>query len=236
MKIKRIIALVAIGLFFHSSVQAQVLLSLIFGDKLNTEENAFGIHLDYSFNNISNLPESNYQGSFNLGLFFSHKFDDHWEMNLDLLAKYVRGAKGIPAYPLLDPSLDSQFSGTRINRRINYLSAPITIRYRNKNGVFLEAGPQFALRTKKAFDYFETDLPDGDLSLKVDIKDQVSQFDISYVFGLGMYIGKDKINALGIRYYGGLINVMKNLESGNKYSQFAIYTNLPIGRAKAGLK
>ncbi|MEN2280782.1 porin family protein [Algoriphagus sp. SE2] len=236
MKFIRIVAFAAIGLFTHSSVQAQVLLSLIFGDKLNNEENAFGIHLDYSFNNISNLPESNYQGSFNLGIFFSHRVNDHWEMNLDLLGKYVRGAKGIPAYPLLDPSLDSKFTGTTINRKINYVSAPITIRYKNKKGIFLEAGPQFALRTKKAFDYFETDLPDGELNLKVDIKDQVKQFDISYVIGLGMYIGKDKINALGIRYYGGLIDVMKNLESGNKHSQFAIYTNIPIGRAKAGLK
>jgi len=221
---------------FHSASHAQVLLSLLFGDKLNNEENMFGIHLDYSLNNITHLEQSKYLGAFNFGLFFTHQLDNNWALNVDFLGKYIRGASGIPAYSLLDPSLDNKFSGTTIDRKMNYLSAPITIRYLNSKSIFVEAGFQPSLRTKKTFDYFETSLPDGDLELKVDIDDQTKRIDLSYILGLGVYIGKFKTNVVGLRYYGGLIDVMKNQERGNKHSQFALYSNIPIGRGKAGLQ
>lgn len=221
---------------FHNTSQAQVLMSLLFGDKLNTEQNAFGLHIDYSFNGITNLEESKAMGlgSFNLGLFFSRKFDDHWAWNMDLLGKYIRGASGIPAYSLMDPDLDTQFSGTHLDRKINYLSAVPTIRYLNDKGLFVEAGTQFSWRTKKAKDYFESSTPDGDLLLEVDVSDQINQIDVSYIVGVGAFIGKNKVDAVGIRYVGGIVNVMKN-QGSNKHSQLAIYYNLPIGRGKAGL-
>lgn len=226
-------------LFFGvvSYSNAQVLMSLIFGDKLNTDENAFGIHIDYSFNGITNLEEADALGlgSLNLGLFFSRKFDDHWAWNLDLLGKYVRGASGIPAYSLMDPDLDSQFSGTQIDRKINYLSAIPSIRYVNDKGLFLEAGTVLSWRTKRAKDYFESSVPDGDLVLEVDLKNQISQIDVSYSVGVGAFIGKYKVDAVGIRYIGGLVNVMKD-QGSNKHSQLSIFYNLPIGRGKAGLK
>lgn len=236
LSLKRLFLFIILLLVNHC-IQAQVLMSLIFGDKLNTEQNAFGIHIDYSFNGITNLEESKAigLGSLNLGLFFSRKFDDHWAWNMDLLGKYIRGASGIPAYSLMDPDLDTQFSGTHLDRKINYLSALPTIRYLNDKGMFVEAGAQFSWRTKKAKDYFEISVPDGDLLLEVDIRDQINQIDVSYVVGVGALIGKYKVDAVGIRYVGGIVNVMKN-QGSNKHSQLAIYYNLPIGRGKAGLK
>ncbi|WP_296704855.1 porin family protein [Algoriphagus sp.] len=210
-------------------------MSLIFGDKLNNENNLFGLHIDYSSNNISNFEPSNALNSFNLGLSFTHRWENRIEMNLGMLAKYGRGAKGLTAYELEDNSLNSIFSGTEVERKIKYLSLPVTIRYRSQKWLFVEAGPQISYRLKSAYDYFEADTPDGKLELEVDVRDQIKKMDFSAIFGAGTYFGKDKVNAIGIRYHAGLTDILKDIEGKQHYSQWALYANLPIGRGKAGL-
>ncbi|MBN3581484.1 PorT family protein [Algoriphagus aestuarii] len=231
---KRIIAFVVFGLFIHTSLHAQVIMSLIFGDKLNNESNLFGIHVDVSSNHISDFEPSKSLSTFNLGLFFTHRWENSWELNVDMLAKYRRGAKGLSPYVLEDPTLTAQFAEADLERRINYLSVPVTFRYHVKNGFFGEFGPQISYRLK-ARDIFETTTPDGNLELEVDVRDQVQKFDFSLVFGLGTYLGKDQVNAFGIRYHAGLTDVMNQYEGNQKFGQWAVYANLPIGRGKAGL-
>ena len=211
--------------------QGQVIMSLIFGDKLNNEDNLFGIHLDYSWNNMSLSGAQDPLKSFNLGLFYTHKFDENWHLNLDLMAKYQRGAAGIAAYDLGDANLNNFYADSDVSRKINYFSIPATMRYAFQGTYFVELGPQISFRLK-ATDVFEADLSQGDLELDEDIRDQVQRFDFGFVSGIGMYIGKDKINALGLRYQGGLSDAMKNLAGKQNHSQLAIYANLPIGRGK----
>lgn len=214
-----------------SASQAQVIMSLIFGDKLNNEDNLFGIHLDYSWNNMSMTGAQDRLKSFNLGLFYTHKFDEHWHMNVDLMAKYQRGAGAIPTYDLGDASLNTFYAEADVKRRINYFSIPATMRYVFNGAYFLELGPQISVRTN-AKDVFDADLAQGDLELEVDIRDEVQRFDFGFLTGAGLYIGKDRINSLGIRYHGGFSDVMKNEAGKQNHSQIAIYANLPIGRGK----
>jgi hypothetical protein len=57
--------------------------------------------------------------------------------------------------------------------------------------------------------------------------------DFGLIGGAGVLIGKAKIIAVGIRYTQGLSDVVKDMP-GSQYNQsFYVYTNLPIGRAKA---
>ncbi|SFU02127.1 Outer membrane protein beta-barrel domain-containing protein [Algoriphagus locisalis] len=211
--------------------QAQVIMSLIFGDKLNNEDNLFGIHLDYSWNNMSLSGAQDPMGSFNLGLFYTHKFDENWHLNLDLMAKYQRGAAGIAPYDLGDPSLNMFYANSEVTRKINYFSIPATMRYAFQGTYFVELGPQISFRLK-AQDIFEADLTQGDLTLENDIREEVQRFDFGFVSGVGMYIGKEKVNAFGIRYQGGLSDAMKNIAGKQNHSQIALYANLPIGRGK----
>lgn len=232
MKFKAILIILLFGL--QTSLRAQVIMSLIFGDKLNNENNLFGIHLDYSLNNMSMSGAQDPLKSFNLGLFYSHKFDENWHMNIDLMAKYRRGAGGIAAYDLEDSSLNSFYTDSELTRKINYFSIPASMRYAFQGTYFVELGPQVSFRLK-AQDIFTSDLTQGDLTLEKDIREQVKRFDFGFVSGIGMYIGKDKVNAFGLRYHGGFSDVMKNYEGKQNHSQIAIYANLPIGRGKAGL-
>lgn len=214
-----------------SSSQAQVIMSLIFGDKLNNEQNLFGIHLDHSWNNMSLTQAQDPMNSFNLGLFFTHKFDENWHLNIDLMAKYQRGAAGIPVYDLEDPSLNAFYADAEVLRKINYFSIPASMRYAFKGAYFVELGPQISIRTK-AKDIFEASPPQGDLTLEVDIREGVKRMDFGFVSGIGMYIDKDRVNALGLRYQGGFSDVMVDQAGKQNHSQIAIYVNLPIGRGK----
>lgn len=231
---KKAYTLLLVGFLIHSSLQAQVIMSLIFGDKLNNENNLFGLHMDVSSNQFSNFEPSKSLSTFNLGLFFTHKWENSWEINVDMLAKYRRGVKGLTPYPLQDASLTTQFADADVERRINYLSVPISFRYKVKNGIFGEFGPQVSYRLK-ANDIFETSPADGDLELRVDVRDQIQKMDFGLIFGVGTYLGKDQVNAFGIRYHAGLTDIMQEVDGSQKYGQWALYANLPIGRGKAGL-
>ena len=229
MKYKALLIILFFGL--QTGLQAQVIMSLIFGDKLNNEENMFGLHLDYSWNNMSLSGAQDPLRSFNFGLFYTHKFDENLHVNVDLLAKYQRGAAGIAAYDLDDPSLNNFYADSEVTRKINYFSIPATMRYAFQGTYFVELGPQISFRIK-AQDIFEADLTQGDLTLERDIRQQVNRFDFGFVSGIGMYIGKEKVNAFGLRYQGGFSDAMKNLAGKQNHSQVAIYADLPIGRGK----
>ncbi|UZD21789.1 porin family protein [Algoriphagus halophytocola] len=206
-------------------------MSLLFGDDLNNENNMFGLHMNYSWNNMTNLTESEAMANFNLGLFFTHKFENNWQLNVDMLAKYRRGASGIPAYDLGDENLNDYYGDIDFTRSIKYLSLPITMRYELPKRVFLELGPQVSFRLK-AIDEFEAELPQGDITLDVDIRDEVQRFDFGYVAGIGWFFDKESLNAIGFRYNGGFTDVMKNDANKQAHQQWGFFCNLPIGRGK----
>lgn len=211
--------------------KSQVLMSLLFGDDLNSETNLFGIHLNESTNHFSNYSDTKDLRSFNLGLFFGHKFNDKYMLNLEMLAKYRRGVKGIPFTESDNPDINSLFAESTAARTINYLSVPISFRYYHTERLFLEMGPQVSMRLK-AWDIFEVEESNDLMEYRRDIRDQVSKFDLGYLIGIGMMIGKDKINAIGIRHHKGFNDALKDQAGSQKHSQWAVYANLPVGRGK----
>ncbi|WP_224483313.1 porin family protein [Robertkochia aurantiaca] len=212
-------------------VQSQILMSLIFGDDLNSEKMAFGIHLDQAWNQYSGLEEGKPLRTFNMGLFFTRKFDDHWKGNLMMLAKYKKGISELSAYGLGDDNLDASFSEAQVSREINYLSIPVTIQYMADFGGFLEAGPQLSFRTR-ARDIFTVSDGKDQLVYINRIDEEVTRWDFGFVVGTGIYLGPEKLTAVGFRYHGGFTDILKN-ESGNQVNmQWSIFVQIPIGRGK----
>lgn len=217
--------------FTSQKAQSQVLMSLIFGDDLNSEKNLFGLHMNESTHHLSNYGPGKDLRSFSMGLFFSHRINEKWMWNLEMLAKYKRGMKGLPFYDLGDEELNALFQESTAAKTIKYLSVPFTMRYYRTEKLFLEFGPQISMRMK-AWDKFETKDGANKLEYKHDIRDQINKFDIGYVVGIGVMVGKDHINALGIRHHQGFSDVIKDSPGNQHHSQWALYANLPIGRGK----
>lgn len=225
-------ALILISLFLITgSVRSQVILSLIFGDKLNSDELMFGIHMHYSWNNLSNMDPSSSLNKFNLGLFLTYKLNEKWQLNTEPMAKYSRGATGMTPYTLGDPALDATFSGGSFSRKAGYVGLPITVRYLLAERFFIEAGPNIELRIN-AEDEFKVSTPYGDQLLKVDSEDLTSRWDFGLLAGAGTYMGKGKDIALGLRWAPGISDVMKDYDGTQAHQAFYVYLNLPIGRGK----
>ncbi|MBD0835279.1 outer membrane beta-barrel protein [Aestuariibaculum suncheonense] len=220
--------LIVFMLLLSNKAPAQILLGLIFGDDLNSEKLIFGVHLNYSWNDLSNLPESGSLNAFNLGLNFNYKISDKFRAQTEMLAKYTRGAGDIPVYSLGDEHLDALYANGKVSREIKYLSIPIAIQYLTPIGVYAEAGPHVSMRIK-ANDVFEADTPEGNLELKRNIKDMVNLWDFGWIVGIGYYIAPLKTTSVGLRYYGGFSDVI-DVSGRQVHQQWAVYANIPLGR------
>src|SRR6476646_2100015 len=146
MHYRRKIFLVVACILFASLVRGQVLISILFGDKLNTDAIIFGLHVDYSWNKMTSIEPQDPLGRLNLSLFFNVKINDQWRAEIEALAKNTRGGKGIAPYPLTDPDLNAQFADGSVERRINYVGLMSAIQYNIQQSWYIEAGPQLTIR------------------------------------------------------------------------------------------
>ena len=220
---------ILLGLFVLSSRgHGQVLIALLFGEKLNSGKLEFGLTGGLNLANISNIPDAKSRAGLNLGLFFNIKLNDNLYVHPEAIPKYPTGVSKVKPYSLNNPGLDSLLSSGDVTRKIKNITVPILVRYRLKGQLFAEAGPQIGLRTK-AKDFFES----GDLTYENDIEDHITRFDFGFALGLAQRLRKEPgAMALGIRYYFGVTDTDKFDEGSQKNNVWQINLSIPVGAAK----
>lgn len=232
------ILLIVFTFFCISSAQSQVLISLIFGDKLNSEFLEFGLEGGANFSTISKMGSSALNPGFNLGFYFDlrSRKNPAWMINTGVIVKSPMGAKDIPVYSLNDENLDNTFAGGHVNREIRYFNVPILIKYQFKNNIYLKTGPQFGLLAK-AFDEFKNEINNDDVVYKKNIRDQIHVIDAGLAFGAGYHMNVGNGLNITVQYYYGLVTVMKGDGPNNQYNRSLYVTaGLPIGKGKAAQK
>lgn len=230
--------LIFITFFCISSAQSQVLISLIFGDKLNSEFLEFGLEGGLNFSTISNMGSSATNTGINLGFYFDLKSRKNpaWMINTGVIVKSPMGAQDIPVYSLNDENLDNTFAGGSINREIRYFNVPVLIKYQFKNRIYVKAGPQFGLLAK-AFDEFKNEINKDDVIYKKNIRDQIHVIDAGLAFGTGYHLNVGNGLNLTVQYYHGLVTVMKGDGPNNQFNRsFYVTAGIPIGKGKAAQK
>jgi hypothetical protein len=232
------ILLIAFLLLCSRAASGQVLISLLFGDKLNTGKIEFGLDGGLTLTSTDGLPQAGTLTTWNLGFYFDIKLKDPaWMVHTGVLVKSTLGADHIPVYPLNDPGLDEEFSGGSVTRKLNYFNVPIMLKYRPKGQLFLEGGVQLGLLYKAADTFFQQ-VPDaGDLSYKLDIRDQYYRLDAGLIVGVGYrLLGGNGMN-VGLRYYYGLADVVKDDTIPGQFNRAVYLTvGIPIGAGKAAKK
>lgn len=214
--------------------KSQVLISLIFGDKLNSPFLEFGLEGGANFSNITDLQSSGTNVGFNLGFYFDFRSRQNpaWMINTGVIVKSPMGAHGIPVYSLNDANLDNTFAGGSVNREIRYFNVPILIKYQFKNRIYLKTGPQFGLLAK-AFDEFTKEVNKDDVVYKKNIRDQIRVIDAGIALGAGYHMNIGNGLNVTVQYYYGLVPVMKG-DGPNVYNRSLYVTaGLPIGKGKA---
>ena len=224
-------------LFCMQSVNSQVLISLVFGDKLNSPKIEFGLEGGANFSTISNLEGAKNRTDFNLGFYFDFMLKNPaWAINTGVIVKSSLGANGLPVYSLNNVELDNAFEGGHVDRKINYFNVPIMIKYKFDNNIYVKAGTQLGLLSK-ANDEFKNDYDGNDLVYKNNIRDKIHVIDAGLAIGAGYRLmGGNGMN-LGVNYYYGLVPVMKGDSNPNQYHRsFYVTAGIPIGKGKAEKK
>jgi len=226
------VIIVPVMLFSFES-KAQVLISLLFGDKLNSEKIEFGLEGGLNRSYFYDIPEANGLNNFNLGFYFHFLMKNSTFISTGVMVKSNVGAAGMATYPIGDEDFDSLFEEGKLTTKVNYFYVPALWHQRFNNRWYIEIGPMLGLRGK-ARDIFEVDVLEGNLKYTLDVGDQYKRFDAGFMGGLGYKFKKvTKSMAAGINYYHGLMNI--STLSANKITNSSIYLyiKIPIGAGKS---
>jgi hypothetical protein len=231
--------LISITILLMSSqvVHSQVLISLLFGDKLNSPTLKFGLDGGVNFSTLSNTNPSKYHTGFDLGFYFDFllKKEKNWYVHTGVLVKSPLGADGLCPYSLNNKDLDSLFQNGSVSRQLRYFTVPVLVRYKFKCQLFAELGPVISL-LYKANDVFTADVNnEEDLTFKNKILDQCNKIDVGGEAGIGYQLLKGTGVNFGLRYYCGFIDLIKdNPNKPQLNSSFYLFASIPIGAGEKG--
>jgi hypothetical protein len=231
MKIKFKVAILAIiAISTSTSAKSQVLISVLFGDKLNSEKIEFGLKGGFNQSYFSEPSEAEGLNNFNLGFYFHFQLKENSYLSTGVLVKSTLGARGMSTYPIGDADFDSIFIDGELIKKVHYFHVPLMWQQRFNQRWYLEGGFQVGLRSK-AEDIFELeDSFGGDLNYESDTRDNYKRLDFGLVGGVG-YKWKQlpKSVSSGINYYYGLTDISKVVGETYQNSSIYIYIKVPIG-------
>jgi hypothetical protein len=228
------LSLIILLISLSTTSKAQILISLFFGDALNSEKIEFGLVGGLNRSYWLDVDESTGLNNFNLGFYFHINTFKTSYISTGVLVKSNSGARGMPTYPIGDPEFDEVFSEGELTTKLSYIYVPIMWHQRFNNRFYLEGGFQVGLRSK-AYDYFHLEDPSvgGEIDYKRDVGDDYDRFDLGLLGGFGYKVRKQlKSTAIGINYYYGLLNVSKLPDMTIKNSSVYLYVKIPIGTNK----
>ena len=211
--------------------QSQVIISLLFGDKLNSEKLEFGLLVSPTACNITNL-DAKYRFGLGLALYFTLQLNDKLYFQLEASPKAAMGAKGIKPYSTGDTTLDRLFSAGSVERHINTISMPLLIRYRIGGLWFAETGPQIDWMLKSQ-DIFKATDNNNDLTYTKTISDEITNFDVGWSAGIVYRFKKTISMSVGLRYFYGLTDMVKSAGGNQHNSAWLLNVYIPIGAGKA---
>jgi hypothetical protein len=240
--LKYSLILVFFSLICAPFTHSQVLISLLLGDKLNSDKLEFGLDGGANLTRISNLEETKYLPDFHLGFYFDFKLQPKLFIHTGVIVKSTMGARGITPYSVGNEDLDSLLIDSEVFRKLQYWNVPALVRYRFYDYFHVEGGIQLGL-LYKATDRFEEKIYDKkDLKFKYNIfkendENKYKYIDVGAVGGIGYKLKKGDGMTLGVRYYYGFMDIVKD-NSGPAQHNTSLYfcVSIPIGKGKAEAK
>ena len=222
--------LVVIFLLVTITMQSQVLIALLLGDKLNTGKIEFGLDGGVNFSNIGNMDSNGYNREFNLGFYFDIKMKEQWYLNTGVLVKSTLGLDNLTEEDLEFLNATTYDAEGEYKQRINYFLVPALAKYKFKNHLYAELGPQFGLATK-AYIQFDSDVEGNEARIRETNTDMINSFDMGIAGGVGYSLLKVLVWNIGAWYYYGFLDVSQD-RSGTKNSSLFLKVNVPSGRSQ----
>ena len=232
---KKIIMLPLMTILLLPAARSQVLIAILFGDKLNTPNIEFGLNVGGNLTTLTNYPEAKFQTGLNLGLYFNFKLSDHFYLHPEMLFMNQMGAKGINDRELPNPGLQQETLETWVQS--NYFTLIFLPRYKLTNQLYFETG-FYGSYLLSADDYFLIKPEDdSELQYKIHAKPRMNKWDVGFDVGLGYKFGKGEGMNLSLRYSHGFINTQKDTDLDPEMNRgFHVHVGIPIGVGKESVQ
>ena len=216
-------------LVVSSETRGQVLISLIFGEALNTGKIEFGLVGGYNYSTIAGLEANDYIGKFNLGFYFDVRVRKPWYVYTGVMVKQNQGVKGLTRNDLIKLGATIWDEDGVYSQITKTFLVPALIRYRGENNIFVEAGMQFGLSYDGWIEFnHEKDMVEA--RVRESNKEKLVVLDAGLLAGIGYKFKHENDNgvSLAVKYYYGLINAYKGI-SGTKNSSVFMLLTIPVG-------
>ena len=213
---------------FVNSLHSQILIAVLFGDKLNSGKLEFGLVLTPAVTNLTNTG-GEYRSALNLGMFFNIRPDRKFFIHAELTPKSSFGAKNITPYSLGSDSLDVFFNEGSVERIIKTMSVTLLGRYAITHHFFIDGGIQPDL-LYKARDIFQSTFKDNELQYTQKLEDKFTRLDLQLAGGLFYKFKRDRGSmGMGIRYVHGLTDIDKLIAGTQVNTSWQVNITIPIG-------
>lgn len=213
---------------WSKALYSQIIIAILFGDKLNTGKLEFGLVVSPVFTNLTNT-DGEYRSGLNLGLFFNVRPDKKFFLHAELSPKSKFGAKNIAPYSLGNDSLDKFFKDGTVERTIKAMNMTLLGRYAISPHFFIDAGFQPDL-LYKAKDVFQSDFNDNELQYTLKLDDRFTRLDLQAAAGVFYKLKEDRSSmGIGLRYVHGLTDIDKAAVGGQANRSWQINVTIPIG-------
>lgn len=214
------------------TAQSQILISILLGDKLNSDGLEFGIEGGVNWTTISGLETKEYANKWNLGFYFDIRIKNQWSLYTGVLVKSNMGIDGLTDYDLLTLKvdkfiIDGQENTGSYSHKMNTFLVPALIKYKFKNHLYLEGGPQFGLAYRSWIE-FNSDFEGKNAIIKDNNLEQINKIDAGIVAGVGYRLLKGTGWTIGAKYYYGFVDIYNEIP-GTKNSSFFLKVNIPVG-------
>ena len=219
--------LITVFLLISLSMQSQVLIALLLGDKLNTGKIEFGLDGGINYASISGMESNSWYRKWNLGFYFDIKMKEQWYLHTGVLVKSELGLDNLTESDLNFLNATIYPEQGQYSQSISYFMVPALARYKFKNHIYAELGPQFGL-AYKANIQFNSDIDGISIKATEENRDMLNRFDMGLAAGAGFRLLKGLGWTIGARYYMGFLDVYKE-RSGTKNSALFLTVNFPIG-------
>jgi hypothetical protein len=231
MKIK--LALLSLMVLISASTKAQILISALFGDKLNSPKIEFGLEVGLNRSNFIQEDESAGLNTFNMGFYFHILIKNNSYLSTGLRVKSNVGAGGMPTYRIGDDEFDAVFQNGELSTKISCFYLPVLFQQRLWKIFILEGGFQAGLRTK-AHDNFSVSDFGGEVNYELEVSEDFTRLDAGLIGGIGFKLSdRPKSMSIGAHYYYGLVNISTLPEDNIRNSSIYLTVRIPIGLGSA---
>ncbi|MHC4233574.1 MAG: porin family protein [Planctomycetota bacterium] len=222
---------VVLALGFQQPAEGQVLLGILFGDKLATERFHIGFNVGINVADFSGIDDTDFKTGLMLGLVAEWKIAGNFYLQPELLPFYKVGASGMP--PLLDDApqpLDTLVAEKDASRKLSYFEIPVIAKYATLgNRLHIGAGPQVGILLG-AEDVF-TGVIENVITVQDDIEDELNSFDAGVSFQVEYKLSEGPFAAsISARYYLGLTDTIKDNPGDAVYNRvLTVFGSVPMG-------